>query len=314
MPPVPVTRQFEIITAALALAEERESIGLTEAAELLGVGRDQLVELLMPVVYLEFRDAMGEVIAQLDAFDLDVDADMLHVRAGHWLRDWDADAPPGDAAVRLFVTATVYQASGPTSPALDAALRKLRQAVAVDMVIPTARPAGLEAAELAYQRARSLRFSYTKYGEDVATDREVYPYDVYGEWSHWFVWGPEVGDDTPKNWRIERMSDVQVGAESFDPPDDVAPRGWFDLSHLVRQVTVVVPATRVAALPQPHTVLAQTDEPDGRVRLEIEIAGEAHLDHLLVALGPDGDVVKPQEYRARRAAHAARLLAHVDGG
>ncbi|MEP6624696.1 MAG: hypothetical protein ABJC79_09650, partial [Acidimicrobiia bacterium] len=99
MPPTSAARQFEIISAALAFAEERESVSLTEVAAKLGVARDDLVALLIPVVLLEFRDADGDVIEQLDAFNLDVDADMLHVRARHWLRDWDASEPPGGVAV-----------------------------------------------------------------------------------------------------------------------------------------------------------------------------------------------------------------------
>lgn len=314
MPPVPASRQFEVITAALALAEERESISLTETARIVGVTRGQLIDWLVPVVDLEFRDATGEVIAQLDAFDLDLDADMLHVRAGHWLRDWDADAPPGDAAVRLFVTASVYQATGASSPTLDAALRKLRQAVAIDMVIPTTRPDGLDVAEEAAYRSVSLSFGYTRFGEDVITEREVLPYDVYGEWSHWYVWGPEIGGDVVKQWRIERMTDVRLGAVTFAPPAELAPRGWFDLSHITQRVTVVVPTSRVAALPQPFEIVSETAVDGGRCRLEVEIAGDAHLDHFLISLGPDGEVVEPTELRARRRARAAALLAPVPPG
>jgi hypothetical protein len=312
MPPVPASKQFEVITGALALAEERESISLTEAALLVGVTRDQLIDLLKPVVYLEFRDAMGEVIAQLDAFDLDPDTDMLHVHTGNWLRDWDADAPPGDAAVRLFVTATVYQASGAASPSLDAALRRLRQAVAIDMVIPTERPAGLDVAETAYDRAVSLCFGYTKQGEDVTTQREVLPFDVYGEWSHWFVWGPEAGGGETKYWRVDRMSDVRLGASSFTPTGEVAPRGYFDLSHMAERVVVEVPHSLVAALPQPFSELSRTDLGDGRCRLEVTIAGTGHIDHFLVSLGPDGHVVAPAAYAERRRRRATELLAFLD--
>ena len=56
-------------------------------------------------------------------------------------------------------------------------------------------------------------------------------------------------------------------------------------------MTVVVPESRVAALPQPFEELSRTPEPDGRVRLELALNGDRHLDHLLVSLGPDGDVV-----------------------
>ena len=309
MPPKAAGEQFRVIAGALALAEERESVSLTEVAATLGVGRDELIKVLTPVVLLEFRDSTGEVIAQIDAFDLDVDADMLHVRAGHWLRDWDASGPSHDAALRLFVTATVYQATGGGSADLDAALAKLRQLVAVDLVVPTSRPEFFSTAEQAFLSARSLRFRYTKHKDDVATDREVLPYDLYGQWGHWFVAGPEVGDETMKRWRLDRMSAVSVGTVAFDPPDEPPEReDWFDLSELRRELTVLVPEARVAALPQPFEEVSRTHEADGRVRLELALNGDRHLDHLLVSLGPDGEVVEPQAYRERRRARAAALL------
>ena len=57
-----------------------------------------------------------------------------------------------------------------------------------------------------------------------------------------------------------------------------------------------------------HLVVSSADDGDGYVRAEIEIAGDRHLDHLLVSLGPDGEVLKPVEYQDRRVAYAEKLL------
>jgi predicted DNA-binding transcriptional regulator YafY len=310
MPPRSAQSVFRIVSGALALAEERESVSLTQCAGAFDIDRAELIELLRPVIYLEFRDSMGEVVTQVDAFDLDPDTDMLHVRGGHWLRDWDASGPGRDAALRLFVTAAVYQATGDGSVALDGALTKLRQMMAIDLVVPTDRPAALGVVDDAFWSRRSLRFRYTKHKDDVATDREVLPYDVYGQWGHWFVAGPEVGADVVKRWRVDRMSSATVGTVEFDPPDEPPERGdWFDLSELRRTVTVRVPETRVAALPQPFEELSREVEPDGRVRLELAIAGDRHLDHLIVSLGPDGELIAPEDLHDRRRARAAALLA-----
>ena len=279
MPPTSAARHFEIISAALALAEERESVSLTDIATQLGVGRTELIALLIPVVYLEFRDGDGDVIEQLDAFDLDEDADMLHVRAGHWLRDWDASEPPGAVAVRLFLTATHYQATGDGSPALDSALTKLRQLVAIDLVVPTHRPPALTVAEDAYYGSQSLRFRYTKQYDDVTTDREVLPYDVYSEWGRWYVAGPEVGTELVKRWLVVGMTDPACGTVDFEPPADLPERGMFDLSGAERRVTVRVRTARMAALPRPHRVLSEVLEPGGWTRAEIEVNGDRYLSH-----------------------------------
>ena len=309
MPPVSASRQFEIIAGALALAEERGGVPLADAAQRVGVSTEQLRKLLEPVLFLEFRDGLGVLIDESRAFFLDVSSDVLQVDEGHWLRDWDASAPSRDAALRLLVAATVYQASAEQpSDALDSALAKLRQLVAIDMVVPVDRPPAFNIAERARREGRSLRFRYTKWKDDAATDREVFPWDVYGKWGHWFVHGPEVGGGEAKSWRVDRMDAAVVGAGRFDPPDELAEQTWFDLSEHRHRVVVRVPTGLLAALPQPRTVISRIDEPGGMVRAEIEVSGERQLDHLLVALGPDGEVLDPPDAKTRRSARARALL------
>lgn len=308
MPPVAASRQFEIVTAVLALAEERNAIPLAEAAQIVDLPAETLRELLDPVLFLEFRDAYGELIVRTNAFLLDENG-VLQVDTGHWLRDWDASTPSRDAALRLLVAATVYQAAADVhSPALDRALEKLRQLVAIEMVLPVDRPAYLDVALQALSEGRSLRFRYVKWKDDAASDREVLPWDVFGLWGHWYLYGPEVGTEQAKRWRVDRMDAAELGTVAFDAPDEVTRPEWFDLSAHRRRVTVRVPVALLAALPQPHTVVSSTEGPDGKVTAELEVAGDRQLNHLLVALGPDGEIVAPDAYAQRRREWARQLL------
>lgn len=317
MPPLPVTRKFEIVTAALALAEERDGIALDDAAKLIGVDAEQLRDLLAAVLYLEFRDAQGELLTRASEFFLDEDTDVLEIdpAGSNWIRDLAANEPSSEATLRLYVAATVYQAaSSVVSPTLDSALRKLRQAIAVEMVVPANRPREVDVAEDARLRHRSLRFRYMKWKSDIAAEREVLPLDVYFDWGKWYVVGPEASDDAgvAKHWVIGRMQDVAVGPLTFEPRPAPERPGWFDLGYRNRVVSVRLPASRLAALPRPHTVLSRSDDRDGFIIVEIEVAGDRQLDHLLVSLGPDGAVIEPAEYRERRHREARRLLAHLD--
>ncbi|MBM3675194.1 MAG: WYL domain-containing protein [Actinobacteria bacterium] len=313
MPPIPASRHFEIVSAALALAEERTAIPLAEVADAIGVSVEQLRELLDPVLYLEFYDSYGELISHSSAFFLDVDNDVLQVDSGHWLRDWDASPPSRDAALRLLVAAATYQAEADRrSPDLDRALAKLRRLVAMEMVLSFETPPCLEVARRAWLAARSLRFRYVKWKDDQATEREVLPWDVYAQWGHWYVHGPEVAGGRPKQWRVDRMDGAELGDVTFERPEELDRPEWFDLTERQRRVTVRLPEPLLAALPQPHTVLSQEPDGDGFVRADLELAGDRHLDHLLVALGPDGEVLEPEEYRERRRAWAETLLATLD--
>lgn len=305
MPPVPASRHFEIISTVLALAEERGSIPLADAARAVGIPVEQLRALLDPVLYLEFRTADQEVVDQTRAFLLD--DDVLQVADGNWLRDLQSNPPSHEVALRLLVSATVYQATEPRSPALDSALAKLRARVAIDFVLPVDQPPCFEIARAAHTARKSVRFRYVKWKDAVATEREVLPYAVFGKWGHWFVQGPEIGSDVRKEWRIDRMDAAVVGDDTFEMPDDVIVPDWLDLSELEHTVTVRVPEAVLASLPQPHRVgpLAADGE---FVVAEITVAGAHQLDHLLVALGPDGSVVAPPELAERRRRVARNLL------
>lgn len=316
MPPVSASRKFEIVTAALALAEERDGVALADAARILGVSREQLRDLLDPVLFLEYRDAAGDVITKASEFLLD-EHDVLQVdlAGSNWLRDLAATAPSSEALVRLFLAATNYQAtSSTTSPALDRALDTLRGLVAVEMVVPADRPAIVEILAEAQARRRSVRFRYVNFKDDTAKEREVFPYDLYYDWGKWMLVGPEVHapEGPVKNWRLAGMQDVELADSTFDrpPPQERAER--FDLSALNRTVTVRLPRHRLATLPRPHRIIEHVDESDDVVVATIEVAGTRQLDHLLVSLGPDGEVIEPVEYRDRRRREAKRLLAHVE--
>lgn len=311
MPPVPASVRFEIVSAALALAEERRSIQIAEAADIVGATVEDLRTYLEPVLFLEYRDSTRQLINRTGAFLLNED-DILSVDGGHWLRDWDSSEPNRESAMRLFLAATTYQAiTDRPSMALNSAITKLRKLVAVEVIIPFVVPPCLYAVNAAWSAKRSLEFRYTKFKEEVGTDRVVLCCDVFYQWGAWYAFGPELSNDTPKYWRIDRMQDATVGPIDANPPADLARASEFDLSQMRREITVRVPPRIIYALPQPHKIIEREDESDGRVRARVAVDGDRQLDHLLVALGPDGDVVSPVEYIQQRQKCAEALLAAI---
>jgi predicted DNA-binding transcriptional regulator YafY len=61
-------------------------------------------------------------------------------------------------------------------------------------------------------------------------------------------------------------------------------------------------------LPQPNRSIVVRELDDGRVEAEITVIGRRHLDHTLLALSPDSEVVWPEDWRERRRALARALL------
>src|SRR5689334_5233024 len=184
MPPRSKEDVFRILTKVLALAEERGSIELTDAAQLAGVTRNELHKMLEPVLYLEFRTG-SDVLGKTGAFLLD-EADCLTVTDRHWLRDLGARPPDQDTALRLLVAGTVLKsASAAPTPKLDRALRKLEQEVAADVVLAIDSPAHLPIVERARELRRSVRCRYVT-DAGLARDREIEPWFVFSNWGRWY--------------------------------------------------------------------------------------------------------------------------------
>ena len=77
----------------------------------------------------------------------------------------------------------------------------------------------------------------------------------------------------------------------------------------MRSVRVRMPADVERSLPTPIRFTDRVELPDGWEEVTITVNGDPRLEHLLVSLPPDAEVLEPTDCREVRRAHAARLLA-----
>lgn len=301
-------RQFEILREVLALAEEQGSVPLDEAAATVGITPTQLREVLDPVLFLAFRDDTGELIDQSGAFLLT--DDHLSVDDGHWLRDLTTEPPDRDTTLRLLIATTTLRALLPRpAPHLDRAAQKLRAHLQVELQVPLDTPEFLEVVQQAHEQGRSLRIRYLSDGADTARDREILPWRVFAQWERWYVRARDVTETAAKFFRVDRMLDAELGDVVFDPPEDHEDiPEWFDLTAQVRRVRVRVAADALERLPSPHRIEPVGAPAPGIVEVEIEVYGDRHLDHILLSLPADAEVLGPDGTAERRRSLAARLL------
>lgn len=307
--PISKQRHFEILREVLASVEEQGSVALNVAAAMVGLGPAELRDLLDPVLYLEFRErGDGDVISMTSAFLL-TDEDVLVLDQGHWLRNLTVEPPDPDAALALLVAGTTMQAiATDATPDLDRALGKLAKTLDVTLRLPVEVPAHLEAVQDAVRECRSLRLRYLRDGGDEPSDREVLPWRVFAKWGHWYVHARPVDDDEPRYYRVDRILGAVAGDVRFDPPVDNDIPEWFDLSEHARTVRVRMRADALESLPAPHQLGDPVDSGDGTVELDITVNGDRRLEHLLVALPADAEVLAPVAYAQLRLTHAKHLL------
>ena len=301
---------FDILRQVLGMVEERERVPVAELAAAVGISAEQLRALLEPVLYLEFFTAIGDWIETAHDFLLNED-DELELAHDHWLRDLASEPPSADAALRLLVAGLAMQAvaTGATFD-LDSAVAKLRGVVDTELQVSLPKPPCLGAAQEALAIGRSLRFRYVRDHDDAVSDREVLPHRVFCRWGHWYVQGREVDGTEIKRFRIDRMQDATVGSIEFEPPLDSEIPDWFDLSQHERTVRLVLAPAQSSALARPHTIAHEVERADGRLELDVTVAGDRRLDYLLVTLDPDVEIVSPPEARDRQRAVARELLAN----
>lgn len=299
---------FDILRRVLGMVEERGKVPVTELADAVGISAEQLRRLLEPVLYLEFETAIGDWIETAHDFLLNED-DELELEHDHWLRDLASVPPSADAALRLLVAGLAMQAvaTGDTFE-LDSAVVKLRGVVDTQLQVSLPIPPCLGAAQEALAIGRSLQFRYVRDHDDEVSEREVLPHRVFCRWGHWYVQGREVDGVEIKRFRIDRMQDATVGAIEFEPPPDSEIPDWFDLSRHERTVRLRLAPEQASTLARPHTITHEVERPDGRVELDVTVAGDRRLDYLLVTLDPDVEIVSPPEARARQRTVARELL------
>ena len=120
-----------------------------------------------------------------------------------------------------------------------------------------------------------------------------------------------------RTYRLSRVLDAQALPEPARRPEQVdLDRAWQERSERFRaggdQVVVLVsvePARQDDLIATALSVRREGAGPDGRLRLELAFQDARHAGWALWQLGPDGEVLAPQELRDSLRARAATMAA-----
>ena len=203
----------------------------------------------------------------------------------------------------------VKGASSQPDPALDAALDKL-EALSGDLVVFIPEPPFLEVVRDCVEEETPLRFTYAKSATAVS-DRVIEPYKVFRQLGSWYVSGKELGSDTIKYFRVDRMLDAEMTKlPRFHPPEDVDVPDRMPIDHLLRHVIVRVPERLRNLLADDYSIDELRELDGGRIEVRVGVLGEERLDYLLLRLGPEAEWLEPELDAAplRGRAHAPRCV------
>jgi predicted DNA-binding transcriptional regulator YafY len=239
---------------------------------------------------------------------------------------------PRTRAQLAQVRAAVSALGGPVAEALDDVLEAFDARIAIgdsegDAVVSSRHPqprggkAFYEALDRALSALREHRFLSFAYGRSDGTHtdhRTVAPYAVHTHNGRYYLWGITEGEAEPKLYALDRMSDVALEDDAFEPDpgltiDDALRYSFGTMIGAGPSQRVVVRVDSAAAAyvrcrRWPAEVEA-TDEPDGGVQLRFELTRFEEIVAWVLSFGGTATIVSPPEARAELRAAAERALA-----
>ena len=311
-----VSKQARVVMTLLARAEEAGDVELQAAAVEFDVKLNALTKWVEDFVYLERRLLTGELFSPLVTFMID-DGSLIRHGNNRSIRDLVTKAPPIEVAVGLLIAATQYitMYDDPDEDGLHypliSAINILRKIVGQEYPATAKAPALLADVEESIGSRGRSRAQIIRYMKDdfSVSERTVEIRQTYSIGGYWYALLRDCGDDQKKSFRIDRILEISDGGYYFATAPSVEIPDSFDLSELANRVTIRTDDEALDALPNGVEIDKQTPLGDGRVEVELIVYGESRLDHLLVAIGPDAQVISPPEMIQRRAEHAQALLA-----
>lgn len=167
----------------------------------------------------------------------------------------------------------------------------------------------------AVEERRAVELDYYSHGRDERTHRIVEPHRVFAHEGQWYVAGHCRSAGGDRVFRVDRIEEIVVTDEAFDPPDAPAETGVYHARPDDPRVTIDLPAADHWVV-STYPTESVTVRDDGRAEVRLAVSGRSWLERLLLRLGPTARVVAadPPLDADVGAAAARRVLDryHVD--
>jgi predicted DNA-binding transcriptional regulator YafY len=294
------------ILALIPYVLDKEIADVNEIMDRFGYTQDQLTRDLNTIFVCGLPGyGPGDLMeAYIDEDDVIIDA-----------ADFFAKAPrltPSEALGLLAAGMTVL-GSGEGSPALESAVSKLSRVVMPDAdtsltvdVLDQSQNVGV--LRDAATDGKVVHIVYRSVGREETTERDVEPWSVFTTLGRWYLLGHCRLVDGQRTFRVDRIKELEVLDETFEPPDTV-PEPGVGYSPSQDDVTCVIdlaPPARWVLDYYPVEVIRETSR---TTRIRFHSPDAEVPARLLLRLGSDGRLVEGGEVAGRLSEIAESLLA-----
>lgn len=297
------------ILALIPYVLDREVVDVNEVMDRFGYTEEQLTKDLNTIFVCGLPGyGPGDLMeAYIDEDDVVIDA-----------ADFFSKAPrltPSEALGLLAAGMTVL-GSGEGSPALESAVQKLSKVVMPDAdtsltvdVLDETRNVGV--LRDAAADGRVVRMIYRSVGKEETTERDVEPWSVFTTLGRWYLLGHCRLVDGQRTFRVDRIKELTVLDETFQPPERV-PEPGVGYAPSKDDITAVIdlkPAARWVLEYYPVDVVRESSR---TTRIRFHSPDAEVPARLLLRLGADARLVEGPEVAERLNTIGSSLLARYE--
>jgi proteasome accessory factor C len=283
---------------------ERGQASLAEMAERFQISENELVRDLEQAAMCGLPPYLDEMV------DLYIDDDgIAHVDVPRFFtRPLRLTAVEGFALLAAGRVSMSLPGADPEGP-LGRALAKLEAVLGDDaMVLDLAQPAATADLITAASSSRRVAITYWSVSSDETTERVITPRAVFADRGRWYVVADDGRSGEERIFRIDRIAAWTVTDETDQPRLVEVPTGdaWFDDAPDLPVVRLRVAAAGhwlVERFPVRSVTRVGED-----LEVELVVANERWLEHVLLRLGLHATVVSPAEWEDLAARAAGELL------
>ena len=300
-----VTRLSRIL-ALIPYVLDRQVVEVSEVIERFGYTRDQLTRDL-DTIFVCGLPGYGPG----DLMEAYIDEDEVIIDAADYFSKPPRLTPI--EALGLLAAGMTVVGSGEGSPALESAVQKMSAVImpeaattfAIDVLDQSQNVGVLREAAAG---GKVVRIVYRSVGREEITEREIEPWIVFVMLGRWYVHGYCRLVEDHRTFRVDRIRDLVVVEETFDPPASVPEPGvgYVPSADDVTCVIDLEPGARWVLEYYPVEVIKETSR-STRIRFS---SPDAEVPaRLLLRLGSDARIHEGAEVAARVRTIGETLLA-----
>jgi proteasome accessory factor C len=176
------------------------------------------------------------------------------------------------------------------------------------------RPALADQLAEAAQHDIELAITYASAGREELSERSIVPRQVFADRGEWYVSADDDRSGEVRTFRIDRIQEATPTGRVVAPSESPLPTpgAWFADASVRRAVIKIAPGGRWLVERFPVDEVGAPD-PDGWSTVRLPVASQQWLVTTMLRMGPDAELVEPDQWRATVAEAATRVLTRYRG-